>query len=69
MVLIVKIALASSIDWQVVSALLIALVSYGHKRQLNAKRAVASQAVDDKVKELEGKVQELITAFNIKKLK
>lgn len=69
MVLIAKIATASAIDWQVVSALLITLVSYGHKRQLNARRAADKEASSGIVQDLEQKVQELFTILNLKKLK
>lgn len=69
MIILGKIAAAPTIDWQVIAGLLLALVSYGHKRQLNAKRAVQSLASDDRVKDLEGKVLELMAAYNIRKLK
>lgn len=41
-VLITKIAMASTIDWPTVSGLLIALMNYGHKRKIAANAGDAS---------------------------
>lgn len=69
MVLLFKIAAAPQVDWSVVAGLLLTLISYGHKRHTNTRRTVQSSATETVVKDLEGKVQELLTAYNIKKLK
>ena len=69
MVVIVKIAAAGTLDWPTISSLLLALLAYAHKRQLNSKRASSVQGADSQLADLEKKVTELMTAFNLKKLK
>ena len=68
-ILLFKIAAAPQVDWSVIAGLLLTLLSYGHKRHVNTRRAVQSSASEAVVKDLESKVQELLTAYNIKKLK
>jgi hypothetical protein len=65
MVLIGKIAFATSIDWPTVSTLLLALLSYNFKRKLNADKAASELADLTKIKEIEDKVQELNKAFAV----
>lgn len=46
MVVIVKIAMAVSIDWGVISALLITLLNYGHKRHVISKEKCTAKSED-----------------------
>jgi hypothetical protein len=65
MVLIGKIAFATSIDWPTVSTLLLALLSYNYKRKLNNDNSIAELADLSKLKEVEDKISELNKAFAV----
>ena len=64
-VLITKIALAATIDWGVVSGLLITLLNYGHKRHESNKAAkdtavaAATSALQEQVSQLAGKLESI----------
>lgn len=64
-VVITKIAIAASIDWGVISALLVTLLNYGHKRhESNKVRPTAQIAVDlkplqDSINKMADDIQEV----------
>lgn len=68
MVLIVKIALSSPIDWPTTASLMLALLAYRHKKHVAKKAVSANVAADSKVTELAAKVEDLVTMVNIKRL-
>lgn len=68
MVILVKIAMAPTLDWTTASALLLSLLSYNFKKVLNTKQAQAEAADTLKLSDLENKIQEMNRAFNFKNL-
>lgn len=68
MVILVKIAMAPTLDWTTASALLLSLLSYNYKRHLNVKQAQSEASDSLKLSDLENKIMELNKSFNFKNL-
>lgn len=68
MVILVKIAIAPTLDWATASTLMLALLNYSYKRHLNHKVSTAKVESEGKVAEIENKISELNRAFNMKNL-
>jgi hypothetical protein len=68
-VLIFKIASAPVLDWGVISAMFLALVSYNAKKGFARDRAKKSVEDTDKLVKLEAEVKSLIATQNLKGLR
>jgi len=68
LVLIVKIAAASEIDWPTTASLMLALLAYNHKKILRNKEKVKEIEGQTKLKEIEDKISDLNKVFNVKNL-
>lgn len=64
-VLIGKIATASTIDWPTTASLMLALLAYNHKKILRSKEKAKADDAEDKLKQVEDKIQELNKAFAV----
>jgi hypothetical protein len=68
LVLIVKIATASTIDWPTTASLMLALLAYNHKKILRNKERATEAEAENKLKEIEQQVQDLNKAFAVSTL-
>lgn len=57
--LLVKIAIAPTLDWGTAAALLVTLLNYGHKRHVSASKANKdSTVVDSEIEQLKSKIEQ-----------
>lgn len=68
MIILFKIATATSLDWATASTLLLALLSYNFKKVLLQKSKQSELADIGKLADLEAKLAEMNKAFNMKNL-
>ena len=68
MVLLTKIALAPAVDLPSVGALMLTLLSYGHKRHVATKAKAVAAVADARVDDLVAKVADLTIMLNARRL-
>lgn len=68
MIILFKIATATSLDWATASTLLLALLSYNFKKVLLQKSKQSELTDIGKLADLEAKLAEMNKAFNMKNL-
>lgn len=68
MVILVKIALAQTLDWATASTLLLALLSYAHKRHLKHKADATQTEANGQLQDVIDKVNDLNKSFAAKAL-
>lgn len=65
MIILAKIAVAPVLDWATAATLLLALLSYNHKKILRSREKVKANDEANQLKALEDKIQDLNKAFAV----